>query len=95
MTIGASTATITLPSTGRPVLVSRPSVSTPLQSQAPSTNSHSNDSGQPNQFRIDPNSEDKLIQEINPATGEVIGEYSVSEFPALAKGLGLMIDSRV
>ena len=65
-------------------------VSTPaLQSQTPSVNGHLKDSGQPNQFRMDPHSADKLIQEINPATGEVIAEYSADEFPALAKSLGI------
>jgi len=53
-------------------------------------NKHLNDLGQPNRFRVDPRSGDKLIQEINPATGEIIGEYSVSTFPALAKSLGLV-----
>jgi uncharacterized FlaG/YvyC family protein len=59
-------------------------------------NKHLNDTGQPNQFRIDASSGNKLIQEINPATGGVVGEYSVAEFPALARGLGvagLVIDS--
>jgi hypothetical protein len=61
-----------------------------LQSQVPLMNKQLNDSGQPNRFRMDPNSGDKLIQEFNPATGEVIGEYSVSMFPGLAKSLGLV-----
>jgi hypothetical protein len=55
-----------------------------------------NDSGRPDQFRIDPNSRDELIQQVNPATGEVIGEFPVSEFPALARSVGasgLIIDS--
>jgi len=68
-----------------------------LQSQVTLWNKYLNDSGQPNRFRVDPNSGEKLIQEINPATGEVIGEYSVSAFPALAKSLGLvgsLVDSR-
>ena len=58
-------------------------------------NKHFNDSGQPIQFRVDPNSGNKLIQEINPATGDVVGDYSAAEFPALARGLGvsgLMVD---
>jgi hypothetical protein len=53
-------------------------------------NKYLNDSGQPNRYRVAPNSNEQLIQEINPATGEVIGEYSVSTFPTLAKSLGLM-----
>jgi hypothetical protein len=59
-------------------------------------NKHLNDSGRASQFRVDPNS-GKLIQEINPATGEVTGEFPIDEFPALARGLGatgLLIDSR-
>jgi hypothetical protein len=59
-------------------------------------NKHLNDTGQPNQFRVDTSSGSKLIQEINPASGEVVGEYLIAEFPALARGLGvsgLVIDS--
>ena len=60
-------------------------------------NKYLNDSGQPNRYRLAANAEGRLIQEINPATGEVIGEYSVSTFPTLAKSLGLvgsLVDSR-
>jgi hypothetical protein len=60
-------------------------------------NKHLNDSGQPYQFRVDPSGAgSKVIQEVNPASGEVIAEYSAAEFPALARGLGisgLVIDS--
>jgi hypothetical protein len=59
-------------------------------------NKHFNDSGQPNQFRVDPNSDSKLIQQINPASGEVVGEFLVSEFPALARSVGIsgvLVDS--
>jgi hypothetical protein len=55
-----------------------------------------NDSGRPDQFRLDPASGGKLIQQINPATGAVIGEFSATEFPALARGVGvsgLLVDS--
>jgi uncharacterized FlaG/YvyC family protein len=68
-----------------------------LQALIAHLNKHFNDSGQPIQFRIDPNSGSKVIQEINPATGEVVGEYSAAEFPALARGLGvsgLVVDKR-
>jgi hypothetical protein len=69
----------------------RPKASNPLlQSQVLSMNKYLNDSGQPNRFRMDPDSGSQLIQEINPATGDVIGEYSVTAFPALAKSLGLV-----
>jgi hypothetical protein len=53
-------------------------------------NKYLNDSGQPNRYRVAPNTEEQFIQEINPATGDVIGEYPVSTFPALAKSLGLV-----
>jgi hypothetical protein len=59
-------------------------------------NKYLNDSGRPNQFRVDPASRGKTIQEINPATGEVIGEFSAIEFPELAKSLGIsgvLVDS--
>ncbi|MGO9993979.1 MAG: hypothetical protein ACLPTF_15880 [Steroidobacteraceae bacterium] len=55
-----------------------------------------NDSGRPDQFRLDPASGGKLIQQINPATGTVVGEFSATEFPALARGVGvsgLLVDS--
>jgi uncharacterized FlaG/YvyC family protein len=55
-----------------------------------------NDSGRPTQYRIDASSGHKMIQEINPATGEVMGEISAVEFPTLARSLGvsgLLIDS--
>ncbi len=58
------------------------------QSITDSLNKHLNDSGRPAQFRVDPESGDKLIQEINPANGEVVGEFSVDEFPALARSVG-------
>jgi uncharacterized FlaG/YvyC family protein len=55
-----------------------------------------NDSGRADQFRIDPESRNQIIQEINPANGVVVGEFSVSEFPALARSLGvsgILVDS--
>lgn len=73
----------------------------PLKSEAQSLvellNKYLNDSGRPEQFRVAPASGSKLIQEINPTTGEVIGEFSASEFPALARSVGvtgLLVDSR-
>ena len=59
-------------------------------------NKYLNDSGRPNQFRVDPASRGQTIQEINPTTGEVIGEFSAIEFPELAKSLGIsgvLVDS--
>src|ERR1700677_4704017 len=48
--------------------------STDVQAQVAFLNKYLNDSGRPNQFRVDPNS-DSNIQEVNPATGAVIAEY--------------------
>jgi hypothetical protein len=59
-------------------------------------NRNLNDSGRPDQYRVDPASNNKLIQQINPANGEVIGEFPVNEFPALARSVGvsgLLVDS--
>lgn len=59
-------------------------------------NKYLNDSGRPDQFRVDPGSRGQTIQEINPSTGEVIGQYSVSQFPELARSLGvsgMLVDS--
>jgi hypothetical protein len=69
--------------------------STDVQAQVAFLNKYLNDSGRPNQFRVDPNS-DSTIQEVNPATGTVIAEYPSVSFPALAKSLGIssaVIDS--
>lgn len=69
-----------------------------LQTQVALLNKHLNDSGRPDQFRIDPSSGAKLIQQINPATGEVVGEFLASEFPALARSVGVsgaLVDSHV
>jgi hypothetical protein len=48
-----------------------------------------NDSGRPDQYRVDPSSNDKMIQQINPANGAVVGEFLASEFPALARSVGV------
>jgi uncharacterized FlaG/YvyC family protein len=69
-----------------------------LQAQVALLNKHLNDSGRPDQFRVDPSSEAKLIQQINPATGAVVGEFLASEFPALARSVGVsgaLVDSHV
>ncbi len=60
-------------------------------------NKHLNDSGRPDQFRVAPASDGKIIQQINPSTGEIVGQFSASEFPALARSVGasgLLFDSR-
>ena len=75
-----------LPPSGRPAAApAAPS----LQAQVQLLNKYLNNSGKPDQFRVAPDSDDKLIQQINPATGAVIGEFSASEFPALARSVGL------
>jgi hypothetical protein len=59
-------------------------------------NKYLNDSGRPDEYRVDPASDNKLIQQINPANGVVVGEFSVDEFPALARSIGasgLLVDS--
>jgi hypothetical protein len=82
------------PAAARPVLPAK----TDLQTQVSLLNKYLNDSGKPDQFRVAPESDDKLIQEINPANGEVIAEYSATEFAALARSVGIsgvLIDSHV
>jgi hypothetical protein len=69
-----------------------------LQAQVALLNKYLNDSGRPDQFRVDPSSGAKLIQQINPATGAVVGEFLASEFPALARSVGVsgaLVDSHV
>ena len=59
-------------------------------------NKYLNDSGRANTFRVDPASRNQTIQEINTATGEVIGEFAVQQFPALVRSLGIsgvLVDS--
>ena len=62
---------------------------TDIQTQVNLLNKYLNDSGRPDQFRGDPSSDGKLIQQVNPASGEVLGEFSADEFPALARSVGL------
>ena len=60
-----------------------------LQTQVAILNKYLNDTGRPEQYRVAPASDAKLIQQINPATGAVIGEFSATEFPALARSVGV------
>jgi uncharacterized FlaG/YvyC family protein len=83
-----------LPPSGRPAA---PPAAPSLQAQVQLLNKYLNDSGKADQFRVDPDSDDKLIQQINPANGEVIAEYPASEFAALARSLGIsgvVVDKR-
>jgi hypothetical protein len=82
-----------LPQSGRPA--APPAAD--LQAQVQLLNKYLNDSGKADQFRVAPDSDDKLIQQVNPATGEVIGEFPASEFAALARSVGIsgvVIDKR-
>jgi hypothetical protein len=63
--------------------------SSDAQAQVTILNKYLNDSGKPAQFRVDPTSGNKLIQEVNPANGEVIAEYSATEFATLARSVGI------
>ncbi len=68
--------------------------STDPQSLVDQINKYLNDSGRADQFRLDPNS-NQYIQQVNPSSGAVVAEYAVSEFPALARSIGvsgLLID---
>jgi uncharacterized FlaG/YvyC family protein len=61
-------------------------------------NSRFNTSGQADQFRLNIDSGHTVIQQINPESGEVIGEFPESEFPALAQGLsgpGALFNTKV
>jgi hypothetical protein len=75
-----------LPPSGRPAA---PPAAPSLQAQVQLLNKYLNDSGKPDQFRVDPDSDDKLIQQVNPANGEVIAEFPASEFAALARSVGI------
>jgi uncharacterized iron-regulated membrane protein len=61
--------------------------SDPTDSANQASKNH-NDSGRAEQFRVDPKN-DAMIQQINPANGEVVGQFSVDEFPALTKSIGV------
>jgi hypothetical protein len=58
-----------------------------LQALIAQLNKYLNDSGRPDQYRVDPQSQ-SMIQEVNPSNGAVIAEFAASEFPALARSVG-------
>ena len=69
--------------------------STDVPALVAALNKFLNDSGRPNQFRVDP-AANTQIQEINPANGAVIGQFSISQFRALAQSIGatsLLVDT--
>jgi HPt (histidine-containing phosphotransfer) domain-containing protein len=66
-----------------------------LQVLVAQLNKYLNTTGRPDLYRVDPQSE-STIQEVNPANGEVIAQFSASEFPTLARSVGasgLLVDS--
>jgi hypothetical protein len=77
-----------LPPSGK-AAAAPPPASAQLQAQIALLNKYLNDSGRPDQFRVDPASNGKLIQQINPATGAVVGELPADEFEALARSVGI------
>jgi len=87
-----------LPPAGKaPAAKSAANRSSDVRAQVAFLNKYLNDSGRPDQFRVDPNTQ-TLIQEVNPATGEVIAEYAAISFPELAKSVGIssaVIDEHV
>jgi hypothetical protein len=83
--VSAESAAAAATTEAKPTVPAIPSVAT----QVALINKYLNDSGRPDQFRVDPGSNDKLIQELNPSNGEVIAEYSATEFAALARSLGI------
>jgi FlaG protein len=88
----ASAAAVRVNTAARTAQHSKPPV--PVHTSEPEAqvaflNKYLNDSGRPAQFRVDPTSGNKVIQEINPANGEVIAEYSATEFAALARSVGI------
>jgi len=74
-----------LPPPGKPA----PAPAPDLRAQVALLNKYLNDSGKAEQFRLDPSSNGKVIQQVNPASGEVVGEFLASEFPALARSMGI------
>jgi uncharacterized FlaG/YvyC family protein len=71
---------------------------TDLQAQVAFLNKYLNDSGRPDQYRVAPDSNSMVIQEVNPATGVVVAQYPSISFPALARSLGIssaLIDEHV
>lgn len=89
-TVAAQHSGNVLPPSGRPAAPPAAPAGVPsLQAQVQLLNKYLNDSGKPDQFRVAPNSDGKLIQQVNPANGEVLAEFPASEFAALARSVGI------
>jgi hypothetical protein len=78
-------APVQAPQAAQPASTAADTVS--LQSKLAQLNKSLNDSGLPAQFRA--SADDSYIEELNPLTGEVIAQYSATEFPALARSVGI------
>ena len=92
---GSTAAAASSPATATPAAATATTANkvsqrnTTVQSQVASLNKFLNNSGRPDQYRVDPASNNTLIQQINPANGAVLEEFSVSEFPDLARSVGV------
>jgi FlaG protein len=78
-----------LPQPGKSAPAVPAAPATNVRAQVALLNKYLNDSGKPDQFLVDPSSDGKVIQQVNPATGEVVGEFPASEFAALARSVGI------
>ena len=92
----AATATVSaqLPQARAAAPVAAPKPQAPIpapdaHAQVAILNKFFNDSGRSDQFRVATSSGNEVIQEINPTNGEVIAEYSATEFAALARSVGV------
>lgn len=93
---GGKEAVAAPPGARAPAAPATPAAHSDAQALVTALNKTLNDSGRPDEYRVAPQTDDKLIQQINPATGEVIGQFSAIEFPALARSVGAagaLIDS--
>jgi hypothetical protein len=90
---GSQAPTVAVPRSGKVLPPAGKPAAAPARRSLPAQvallNKHLNDSGKPDQFRVDPDSDGKFIQQVNPANGEVIAEFPASEFAALARSVGI------
>jgi hypothetical protein len=90
---GSQAPTVTVTRSGKVLPPAGKAAAAPAPRSVPAQvallNKHLNDSGKPDQFRVDPDSDGKFIQQVNPANGEVIAEFPASEFAALARSVGI------
>ena len=75
------------PQQPQPTLEQQQADKAALAAQIRALNKSLNDSGRPAQFRASSNN--KNIEEVNPANGQVVAEYPAEEFAELAKSVGI------